>query len=675
MQENINNESVFAEDIEKLKGPILIFGVSGFEGSNIFRKILKHRDDCFGVLDDNKEYWRLKNLPLRNLKKCDITKVHEIESLINNLNPKTIYNFAEYGSYSYQQNVKRIYDVNFTGLGLLLDTIKNKNISAFIQAGSYAEYGFNSQFPDENSSLEPYSEYSVSKIASNYLIKYFGNVYNLPIVNLRFYSVYGPWEEPDRLVSQLIVKGFNKQYPSFASPTVTKDFIYIDDAINAVLKASLTAENFKGETFNVASGLKTSLQDLANFSKNHFEIPFEPSFFNFEKRDWDLDLCAGNIEKTINLLNWKPQININDGLIRTASWMKNKTEFYKNYILDKTFEKKDKISAIIVCYRDEPAIPVMYERLVKVFNKLVVNYEIIFVNDRSPDNSEEEIKKLSENDHNVIGITHSRNFGAQPGFLSGMEICSGNIAVLLDGDLQDPPELIEDFYKKWKEGYDVVYGIRQKREMSPFMEFLFKTYYRIFKFLADIEIPNDAGDFSLLDRKVINQLLLLPEKDVFLRGLRAWVGFKQTGIPYYRPERMFGKSTNNIIRYIWWAKKGIFSFSYKPLEYISYAGFFIFVFAFLFAIVQFIIKLMYPSLVPTGLTTIILLILLIGGVQLFAISIIGEYIAKIIEETKGRPRFIRKAIINSNIIIEDVNEIEDFINKQKIKIGNNKNEY
>jgi len=659
---------LFAEDIVKIKGPILIFGASGFEGSNLLKAILKYREDCFGVFYTNSNSWRIKDVPARNLKRCDITKKSELELLINSINPNTIFNFAEYGAYSYQQNVKRIYDVNFTGLGVLLDLLKNREISAFVQAGSYAEYGFNSKSPEENAQLHPYSEYSVSKISSSYLSEYYGKVHNLPIVNMRLYSVYGPWEEPDRLVSRLLVKGLEGKYPAFVSPEVTKDFIYIDDVINAFIKASLAAKDYKGETFNIASGTPTTLKDLAEYSRESFNIPSEPSFSNFEKRKWDLELCVGNIDKTAGCLNWRPEVSLKEGLTRTENWLRDKIGLYNRFTLDRTFERKDKISAIIVCYRDEPAIPIMYERLVNVFKKLDVNYEIIFVNDRSPDGSEQAIKKVSENDPNVIGITHSRNFGAQPGFLSGMELSSGNAVVLLDGDLQDPPELIEELYQKWKEGNDVVYAIRQKREMSPFMEFLFKSYYRVFKFLADIDIPKDAGDFSLIDRKVVNQLLLLPEKEVFLRGLRAWVGFKQTGVPYYRPERMFGRSTNNIIRYIWWAKKGIFSFSFKPLEYISYVSFIIFMLAFLFGLVQFIAKLLYPELVPTGITTIILLILLLGGVNLFAISIIGEYIAKIVEETKDRPRFIRKAIVNSNMIIEDVNEIEDFISRQKQKL-------
>jgi polyisoprenyl-phosphate glycosyltransferase len=223
---------------------------------------------------------------------------------------------------------------------------------------------------------------------------------------------------------------------------------------------------------------------------------------------------------------------------------------------------KKKISAIIACYKDASAIPIMYERLKKTFQKINVDYEIIFVNDGSPDNTEAILENLVKKDNHVIGITHSRNFGSQMAFTSGMEIAKSDAIVFLDGDLQDPPELIEKFYKKWMEGYDVVYGIRAKREAPLLMAIAYKLFYRIFHKLSYIKMPLDAGDFSLIDKKVVEILKQFPERDRFLRGLRAWVGFKQTGVTYIRPERMFGKSTNNLIKNLQWATKGILSFSY-----------------------------------------------------------------------------------------------------------------
>jgi len=309
--------------------------------------------------------------------------------------------------------------------------------------------------------------------------------------------------------------------------------------------------------------------------------------------------------------------------------------------------KTKKISAIIACYRDERAIPYMYKRLVKTFKKIGIDYEIIFVNDDSPDRTEDVLKNVVKKDRHVIAINHSRNFSSQMAFTSGMEISTGDAIVFLDGDLQDPPELIEQFYKKWLEGYDVVYGVRAKREAPLIMQIAYKLFYRIFHKISYISIPLDAGDFSLIDRKVVDILKTFPERDRFLRGLRAWVGFKQTGIKYTRPERMFGQTTNNFVKNFNWATKGIFSFSYVPLEMMTILSLIVFVLSVIAMIYQILLRLIWPNLVPKGTTTVLITVLFLGSIQLLGISVLGEYIGKIFEEVKQRPKFIVKSIFRN----------------------------
>jgi polyisoprenyl-phosphate glycosyltransferase len=309
--------------------------------------------------------------------------------------------------------------------------------------------------------------------------------------------------------------------------------------------------------------------------------------------------------------------------------------------------KNKKLSAIIACYKDEKAIPIMYDRLTKTFKKIKVDYEIIFVNDGSPDNSELVLQKIVHKDKHVIAITHSRNFSSQMAFTSGMNISTGDAIIFLDGDLQDPPEFIEQFYKKWIEGYDIVYGIRNKREAPIIMQLAYKLFYRLFHKISYISIPLDAGDFSLIDRKVVNILKTFPERDRFLRGLRAWVGFKQTGINYTRPERMFGKTTNNFFKNFNWATKGIFSFSYFPLQLMTILSLIVFFLSILGIIYQILLKIIFPQSTPNGITTLLVIVLFIGSIQLLGISILGEYIGKIFEEVKQRPKYIVKNIIKS----------------------------
>jgi len=288
----------------------------------------------------------------------------------------------------------------------------------------------------------------------------------------------------------------------------------------------------------------------------------------------------------------------------------------------------------------------MHQRLSTVFNKIGVDYEIIFVNDNSPDDAAQVLRELSEADPKVVVINHSRNFGSQNAFTSGMRIASGDAVILLDGDLQDPPELIEQFYEKWLQGYEVVYGVRVKREARRVLQVAYKAFYRVFRAASYVPMPLDAGDFSLLDRKVVDALNALPESNRFMRGLRAWVGFKQTGVPYVRPERMFGRSTNSWRANFGWARKAIFSFSYAPLDLVVALAVFVVALSFLAGLSQIIFKLFVPSLTPNGFTTVIVLVLFMGGIQLLCLAIIGSYLAHIYDEVKRRPPYIVRDVLN-----------------------------
>lgn len=288
----------------------------------------------------------------------------------------------------------------------------------------------------------------------------------------------------------------------------------------------------------------------------------------------------------------------------------------------------------------------MYARLVSVLTSLGVEYEIIFVNDGSPDDSGRILTAIAREDPRVVVITHSRNFGSQSAFTSGMKVATGDAVVLLDGDLQDPPELIAQFVERWSQGFDVVYGNRVKRQASPIMRVAYKIFYRLFRLLSYVDVPLDAGDFSLIDRRVVDALNELPEKNRFLRGLRAWVGFRQIGVPYLRPQRMFGKTTNSPLRNLGWAQKAIFSFSYVPLQMIMMLAVATVCAALLMIVAQVLVRLLRPDLVPSGFTTLIILILFMGGIQLACISIIGSYLAHIYDEVKRRPNFIVESIMN-----------------------------
>jgi polyisoprenyl-phosphate glycosyltransferase len=651
--------------VDNLQGPILVLGASGFIGANLLRLLLKSRTDAFGTASVLPS-WRLDGLPPQNLVAVDLLVDSSLDSLLESIKPRTLFNCVAYGAYSFETEVQLIYQTNFNLTSKLLTRLESANISAYIHAGSSSEYGDQAAGPDESTLPAPNSHYAVSKVSSANLIQYFGRKKGLRCANLRLYSVYGPLEDSSRLIPTLVRHGAEKKYPAFVNPSISRDFVYIDDVCEAFCKAALhlKPENY-GDSFNIGTGSKLSIADVAVIAKEVFAIPTDPVFGEMQNRQWDVTEWFSNPVRAEVAIQWKAATGFRDGLARTADWyhaIGNKEQYQRS---SKQFglDTKHSVSAIVACYKDEQAIPIMYERLRDTFVKLAIEYEIIFVNDNSPDNSEEVIRSLSRRDRRIVGVSHSRNFGSQSAFRSGMEIASKNACVLLDGDLQDPPEMIEQFVELWRKGFDVIYGIRRKREATLFMQWAYKAFYRIFDFFSYVRIPHDAGDFSLIDRRVVQWILQFPERDLFLRGVRAYAGFKQTGVDYVRPERMFGVSTNNLMKNIGWAKKGILSFSNTPLNILSFSGSVMLVLSILLGAVQLVARIFFPDLAPRGATTVLLTLLFFGSINLFAIGILGEYIAKIFEEVKQRPHFIRRSIIKDGEV-RSVAEVSPNLRKE-----------
>jgi nucleoside-diphosphate-sugar epimerase/glycosyltransferase involved in cell wall biosynthesis len=636
------------DHIQSLKGPIIVTGASGFVGANLFKIIMKNRKDVFAVVQREKG-WRLAEIDDEHVIAVDLTDSAASKNLINNISPQTVFDCVSYGAYSFELDPALIYQTNFQALVQFVDFLSKRPFAAYIHAGSSSEYGANSAAPKELDHCEPNSQYAVSKVASATYLRYMGKERNFPTINLRLYSVYGPLEDSSRLIPNLLRHVLDGKLPPFVDPNTSRDFVYVDDVCAAfIMAASKMQPDFFGESFNIGSGIKTTISDLVEVSRFVFEITEEPQYGTMEARAWDLADWYSNPGKAKALLGWSPEYDLREGLMKSAHWVSQLSEAeFRDITKKNTSNKKRNISAIVACYLDGQAIPVMYRRLTDTFKKIGVDYEIIFVNDCSPDNSAEIIRELSEKDSRVIGISHSRNFGSQMAFRSGMELSTKQGVVLLDGDLQDPPELIELFYLQWEKGYDVVYGRRVKRDMPWFWGILYKLFYRIFAAFSYIKIPYDAGDFSLIDRRVVGWMLKSPERDLFMRGIRAYVGFKQVGVDYDRPDRMFGKSTNNLLKNLDWAKKGILSFSNTPLTILTTLGVVLLGASFVLVIVVALLRIFFPDIAPRGVTTLLIGILFFGSLNLFAIGLVGEYVAKIMIEVKGRPRLIRAALIRN----------------------------
>lgn len=646
------NEGLSLEQkIGRLQGPILVLGGSGFIGGNVALTLLRYRDDVF-VTAMRLPAWRLEKMPQDRVKVVDLLIDSNLDELIEAVQPRTIIDCVAYGAYSFETDNQLIYETNFSLVSRLLARLESRKISAYLHAGSSSEYGDNASGPSEQAAFAPNSHYAVSKVAAANLLYYYGKKKGFPCVNLRLYSVYGPLEDSSRLIPNLVKCGIEGQYPEFVDPNISRDFIYIDDAVEAFIDIALnfTPDDY-GSSFNVGTGQKTTIKDCAALAKDIFSIPHDPDF-SMPSRDWDVTDWYANIDAVRSRIGWVPRTSFREGIVKTADWFRRLEDKEKYFQSSKRFglDTKHSVSAVIACYKDNEAIPVMYERLKETFTKLNVDYEIIFVNDGSPDNSEEVIRAISRNDRRVRGISHSRNFGSQAGFRSGMEISIKNSCVLLDGDLQDPPELIEAMVEKWREGFDVVYGRRVGRQTTLFMQIAYKAFYRIFDYFSYVPVPHDAGDFSLIDKRVVDAMLRFPERDLFLRGVRAYAGFKQTGIDYVRPKRAFGVTTNSFLKNLGWAKKGIYSFTYVPLDALSTAAVILLGVTGVLMGAQVLSKLFFPQLAPRGITTLLVAVLFFGSLNLVAISIVGEYVAKIFEEVKRRPHFIRRSMIKDGEI-------------------------
>ena len=308
------------------------------------------------------------------------------------------------------------------------------------------------------------------------------------------------------------------------------------------------------------------------------------------------------------------------------------------------FNKKILLSVVVPVFNEIEVIDIFYARLKKVVDSLnPISYEIIFVDDGSRDGSYQKLVNLADSDPNVRVIKFSRNFGHQLAITAGIDAAKGDAVVVIDSDLQDPPEAIEKFIKKWEEGYDVVYGIREKREGETKMKlFTAALFYRLLKAIIKIDIPADAGDFRLMSRRAVEKFRELRERDRFVRGLVSWVGFKQTGVPYMRDKRYAGETKYPYRKMIKFAFDGIASFSNMPLKLATWFGYITSLLAFLYACSVFVQKFMGYTV--QGWATIMVGMLFLGGVQLICLGILGEYIGRIFNEIKQRPLYVIEEI-------------------------------
>jgi polyisoprenyl-phosphate glycosyltransferase len=298
------------------------------------------------------------------------------------------------------------------------------------------------------------------------------------------------------------------------------------------------------------------------------------------------------------------------------------------------------VTIVIPVYNEAEVLPTLYDRLTRVLEGLVESYEIIFVNDGSQDDSALFLRDFQARDARVKFLNFSRNFGHQIAITAGLDYSSGQAVVVMDADLQDPPEVIPQLIEQWHKGYDVVFAVRAKRQG----EGLFKRataaiFYRLFRYMTATEIPLDAGDFRLMSRRAVEALQSIRERNRFIRGLAGWIGFRQTSVTYVRDVRQAGETKYPLKKMLRFALNGLMSFSLVPLQLASYLGFLISSIGFFYIVYAIGLKL-FTDQVVLGWTSVMVAVLFLGGVQLVSLGIIGEYIGRIYEEVKQRPLYV-----------------------------------
>jgi glycosyltransferase involved in cell wall biosynthesis len=310
------------------------------------------------------------------------------------------------------------------------------------------------------------------------------------------------------------------------------------------------------------------------------------------------------------------------------------------------------LSVVAPCFNEEGVLHELYRRISQVLDSSGESWELVLVNDGSRDRTPEIMRELHAQDERVKVVDFARNFGHQIAVTAGMDYARGDAVVLIDADLQDPPELILEMLTKWREGYEVVYAIRAERKGETwFKEFTAKAFYRIIYKITDIDIPMDTGDFRLMDRKVVNALKTMHEKHRFMRGMSVWVGFRQTGVKYVRAERYAGETKYPLKKMLKFAMDGITSFSYFPLQLATYIGFVAALLAVLGIIITIILRLS-GSHAFLGQATTLVSVLFLGGVQLICLGILGEYLGRIYDEVKGRPLYIVREALGFDEVVE-----------------------
>ncbi|KYG63073.1 hypothetical protein AZI86_15245 [Bdellovibrio bacteriovorus] len=532
---------------------VMITGAHGFIGAQLLNLLSVAHVPCVGLSSGKTtSNVRVNSFGRKNLVVCDLDQPASVARSFHGVT--MIVHTATYGAYSWQVESGEIFK-QVQQLETLLSEARKNGIKAFIHTGTSSEYGQNCNYAKEDQTPHANSLYSLAKIQCHNLISYYGKTLNVPAMTLRLFSIYGPGEHPRKLIPHICSSILENHPLTLSDPETSRDFVHIYDALEMILDGLLGIQpQDYGEAYNVCTGEQTSLKNVADILAKEFDFK-NLRWSSGVAKSWDLKTWVGSTEKTFKRFGWQAKISFAAGLKQTL-------EYYQEHrflLNNEFFLPRKKISVIAPCYMDLQSIPILFERLRVVFENLKYDFEFIVIDDVSPDGAYESLKEHALKDARWVLAKHTRNFGSQSIFMHGLDIATGDAVVLMDGDLQDPPELIPQFIEKWEQGFDLCLGKRVSREEGFWFSFKCKAFYRLWNIVSRIDIPLDCGDFGLISRAAAKQIVSFRTKIKLWRTLRAFPAYKTALVPYRRPNRAFGFSTNSNRKLIMWSLKFLFS--------------------------------------------------------------------------------------------------------------------
>lgn len=607
----------------------------------------------------------------------DVCDPQSVEEAFRRILPSTVIHCASYGVNYADQDPDLAMKVNICGSLRVLESAARYGTKRVVHIGSCFEYGDQAGPISEGAPLNPTAIYGATKAAVTLLLRERAKGLGIDLMVLRPFGMWGPGEPRHRLIPQVVEACLDGRPLKLTACEILRDYTYVEDMAEKILALATLPQVARGMVINVGSGRGVQLRDFVLSVARVLKGEQLMHFGQLAYRPTEMMSLVADVEQSRRLLGASREILLADGVNRMVTSLvasrspasphsvaydvgASPMRTFAESVSDNPCERpelplseakevrpgRQLLSIVVPCYNEEEVIGETVKRLTLLCTQIAdLDVELIFVNNDSSDSTWTQLKRFAEREPRIKLISLARNFGYQISTTAGIDAARGDAVVIMDADLQDPPELVVEMIGKWREGYDVVYGTRSTRlGESPLRMLITSWFYRLLNRISDVPIPLDTGDFRLMSRNVVNTLKAMPERDRFIRGMVSWIGFRQTAIPYRRAERFAGESKFPWSSLFSFAFDGITSFSTAPLRICAALGLFCASLA-LFGILYALYIRLFTDTQVEGWAALMISVLFVGGVQLLSLGILGEYIGRIYNESKHRPLYVAREYV------------------------------